>query len=67
MGRARGFEARDRTLTTTELAALAGALDDLDADSPAAVAAIRVAALTGLRIGEVLGMRWEHVDWQPGA
>ena len=51
MGRATGFEARDRTLTPTELAALAGALDDLDADSPAAVAAIRVAALTGLGIG----------------
>jgi len=59
-------EARDRTLTPTELAALAEALVDLDADSPAAVAAIRVAAVTGLRIGEVLAMRWEHVDFETG-
>ena len=26
------------------------------------MAAIRLAALTGLRIGEVLAMRWEHLD-----
>ena len=59
-------EPRDRVLRPTELKALAVALTDLKADAPAAVAAIRVAALTGLRIGEVLGMKWEHVDFESG-
>ena len=39
---------------------------DLEAKSPAAVAAIRVAAVIGLRIGEVLAMRWENVDFETG-
>jgi integrase len=30
------------------------------------VAAIRVAALTGLRISEVCSIRWEHVDFESG-
>ena len=30
------------------------------------MAAIRVAAVTGLRIGEVLAMRWEHLDEDSG-
>ena len=59
-------EPRDRVLRPTELKALAVALTDLESDAPAAVAAIRVAALTGLRIGEVLGMKWEHVDFESG-
>ncbi len=53
---------RDRVLDAAELAALATALDRLEERFPASVAAIRVAALTGLRISEVLGIRWEHVD-----
>ena len=55
-------EARDRVLTAAEMAALGEALVRAEKDKPAAVAAIRVAALTGLRIGEVLAMRWAHVD-----
>ena len=55
-------EARDRTLSGDEITALFAALADTEAGSPMAVAAIRVAAVTGLRIGEVLAMRWEHVD-----
>ena len=54
---------RDRVLDAAELAALATALDRLDERFPASVAAIRVAALTGLRISEVLAIRWEHVDF----
>ena len=54
-------EARDRVLTPAEMTALGAALVRAERDQPAAVAAIRVAALTGLRIGEVLAMRWEHV------
>ena len=53
-------------LAPSELSALAAALDELEGESPAAVAAIRVAALTGLRIGEVLAMRWERVDLESG-
>ena len=59
-------EPRDRTLAPRELAALAKALDEHEERNPAAVAAIRVAALTGLRIGEVLAIRWEHVDFENG-
>ena len=59
-------EARDRVLEPSELAALAVALVDLEGNSPAAVAAIRVAAVTGLRIGEVLAMRWENVHFEAG-
>ena len=50
-------EPRDRVLDSAELAALATALDRLDERFPASVAAIRVAALTGLRISEVLAIR----------
>ena len=68
---ARGIErsredARDRVLAPSELAALAGALNDLDERYPAAVAAIRFAAVTGLRIGEILSVRWNHVDFETG-
>ena len=59
-------EARDRVLAPSELAALAAALNEAEKRSPANVAAIRFAALTGLRIGEVLAVRWEHVDFETG-
>ena len=38
-----------------------------DERNPAAVAAIRVCAMTGLRVGEVLAMQWDHVDMETGA
>ena len=60
-------EARDRTLSGAELAALGRALDDLADTYPAAVAAIRVAALSGMRIGEVIGMKWPNVDFERGS
>jgi integrase len=59
-------EARDRTLTETELSALGKALDGLDGN-PGAILAIRLAAITGLRIGEVQDMRWEDIDFESGA
>lgn len=67
---ARGIEkaredARDRTLSEEELAALGRALSGLDAN-PGAILAIRLAALTGLRIGEVQTMRWEDLDLSSG-
>ena len=59
-------DARDRTLAPSELAALAGALSGLEDRFPASVAAIRLAAVTGLRIGEVLAIRWEDIDFEGG-
>ena len=59
-------EARDRVLDSGELAALSAGLGALEERFPASVAAIRVAALTGLRISEVCAIRWEHVDFESG-
>ncbi len=59
-------EARDRTLTESELSALGTALDGLDGN-PGAILAIRLAAVTGLRIGEVQNMRWTDIDFKGGA
>ena len=59
-------EPRDRTLAPTEFAALAEALKVEQASSPAAVAAIRLASMTGLRISEVIGMRWGDIDFEAG-
>ena len=59
-------ESRDRVLAPSELSALSAALTESDAQHPAAVAAIRFAAVTGLRIGEVLAIRWEDVDFEMG-
>lgn len=59
-------EPRDRTLSQSEIAALGAALDaEVDA-SPVAVAAIRLASMTGLRISEVIAMRWEDIDVEGG-
>ena len=59
-------QARDRVLAPSELAALSGALSGAAQTSPAAVSAIRFAAVTGLRIGEVLAVQWDHVDFETG-
>ena len=59
-------EARDRTFSPTELSALAEALRRWEDRYPAQVAAIRIAAVTGLRIGEILAIRWEHLDLDTG-
>ena len=59
-------EPRDRVLEPSELAALARALTGIEDKYPAPVAAIRVAAVTGLRIGEVRTIRWEDVSFETG-
>ena len=59
-------EPRDRTFSPTELAVFALALKDAEERHSAPVAAIRLAAVTGLRIGEILGVRWEHLDLESG-
>ena len=55
-------DARDRVLAPSEFANLADALEARDTAQPSAVAAIRVAAMSGLRISEVLAMTWGGVD-----
>ena len=52
-------EPRDRTFTPDELGK---ALSALEKKNAVAVAAVRVAALTGLRKGEVLAMKWDDID-----
>ncbi|MCY3761895.1 MAG: site-specific integrase [Gemmatimonadetes bacterium] len=59
-------KARDRVLTADELGRLAVALKEQEGNHPAAVAAVRVAALSGLRIGEVLRIRWQDLDLESG-
>ena len=59
-------EARDRILSPTEIAALSTALAEADAVNPASISAIRFAAVTGLRIGEILAIEWAHVDHDSG-
>ena len=57
---------RERVLAPSELSALAAALDALEATQRHPVAAIKTAAMTGLRISEVLGMAWERVSLETG-
>ncbi len=57
---------RDRILTPDEIATLSKALTEVEAVIPVSVASIRVAALSGLRISEVLAIRWQDVDFKTG-
>ena len=59
-------EPRRRILSGDEFAALSSALKGAEEDRGPSVAAIRVAALTGLRISEVIAMRWADVDLASG-
>ena len=59
-------EARDRIFSASEIRALSSALAETESTSPAPIAAIRFAAVTGLRIGEVVSVQWEHVDFESG-
>jgi len=57
--------ARERMLSAEELARLGDALAAYQGSS-SAVAAVRLLVLTGARLGEVLGLRWEWVDTERG-
>lgn len=59
-------QSRARVMDNKEMAALATALHTNYDKSPAAIAAILTAAVSGLRISEVLKMEWEHVDFETG-
>ena len=59
-------EPRDRTLAETEIVAFAAALEAEEDASPAAVGAIRMMLVTGLRVGEVIAMKWSDLDFEGG-
>ncbi|MEO5334664.1 MAG: site-specific integrase [Magnetococcus sp. YQC-5] len=59
-------EKRERLLSDAELARLGVALADAESSgkaSPHTVAAIRLFILTGARLGEILSLRWDEVDF----
>jgi integrase len=57
-------ERRERFLSFEELSRLGQALADEEqaGTSPFAIAALRLLVLTGCRKGEILSLRWNHVD-----
>ena len=56
---------RERMLSAVELARLGDALAAYDG-SPYAAAAVKLLVFTGARLGEVLGLKWEWVDFERG-
>ncbi|MCH7931495.1 MAG: tyrosine-type recombinase/integrase, partial [Proteobacteria bacterium] len=61
---------RERFLSDRELSRLGEALAEAEASTserPGVIAAIRLLALSGCRLGEILGLRWEDVDLETGA
>jgi integrase len=62
--------ARERHLSPTELGRLGEVLRRAEierTESPSVVALVRLLLLTGARRGEVLGLRWDRLDWQGGS
>jgi integrase len=55
-------EAKDRVISPGELAAFGAVLREREALYPAAVAALRLIALTGLRREEACALRWREID-----
>jgi integrase len=61
--------ARERHLAEAELGRLGAVLRQAElerTESPSVIAMVRLLLMTGARRGEVLGLRWERIDWQRG-
>jgi integrase len=58
-------QARERMLSTDEIGQLGDVLADYDG-SPYVVGAIKLLIFTGARLGEILGLRWEWIDFERG-
>src|SRR6266700_3719392 len=56
---------RERMLSPAELARLGDSLAAHDG-APYAVAAVKLLVFTGARLGEVLGLKWEWIDFELG-
>ena len=57
----------ERFLSTEELGRLGSVLSKAEhtaTELPSAIAAIRLLMFTGARLGEILNLRWEHVDFE---
>ena len=57
-------------MTPAELERLGEVLRQVElerTESPSSVALVRLLLLTGARLGEVLGLRWDRIDWQGGS
>ena len=60
---------RERFLTELELSRLGAVLNDAErtrTELQGVIRAIRLLAFTGRRMGDVLSLRWEHVDFEKG-
>ena len=62
-------EKRKRFLTPEELARLGATLAEAEHEGvelPGVLTALRLLLFTGCRLGEILSLRWTHVDWSAG-
>lgn len=57
---------RKRYLTDEELSRLGQVLSDHESESWASVLAVRLLLLTGMRVGEVLCLKWDYLDLEKG-
>lgn len=60
---------RERFLSEEELSGLGDVLDQAEREQtemPGVILAIRLLTLSGCRLGEILGLKWEHVDFECG-
>ena len=58
-------EKRERFLSQAEMRRVGEVLRDMEAEGvelPSAIAAVRLLMLTGCRLGEIINLKWEHVD-----
>jgi len=60
-------KARERFFTDAELSRIGEALREIEAKAvPGCATAVRLLSLTGMRLSEVLGLRWDEIDFDGG-